>query len=199
MTSARPANAAAKLTNLLGRLQTHHPETYRHSQRVADLTLLLARQAQASDWPAETLRAAALLHDIGKLEIPPALLNKVRSLTCDERLRFQRHTLDGAALLSPVPGLALAQSVARNHHERWDGSGYPNGLRGPAIPLAARIVCLADVYDALRASRAYKSERTHREVLATMTQTHRQFDPHLLHLFLAAETMIHQFYDGASC
>jgi putative two-component system response regulator len=197
MTSATPTNTPGDRAGLLDRLALHHPETHQHCHRVARLSALFAHRLGHSIPMLDQLSAAGLLHDVGKLTIPAALLNQPRPLTGNERARLLCHTQNGAALIAPIAGTAVAQNVALCHHERWDGSGYPFGLEGAAIPLAARIVCLADVYDALRAPRAYKSGCTHREVLATMTHMHRQFDPQLLTQFLAMETAIARAYDSA--
>jgi putative two-component system response regulator len=197
MTSASPPTPATTTAELLARLVKHHADTHRHSLRVARLAVVLAENAGVALRLGDKLGEATQLHDIGKLAIPAALLNKTGGLSAGERTRFQRHTHDGAALLAPIAGAVLAQAIAQNHHERWDGSGYPAGLSGEAIPLGARLVALADVYDALRAARAYKDGRTHPEVLATMTRMNQQFDPNLLTVFLVKEAKIAQTYDKA--
>ena len=164
---------------------------------MARLAVVLAEKAGVTSRLGDKLGEAAQLHDIGKLAIPAALLSKSGGLSAGERTRFQRHTHDGAALLAPIAGTALAQTIAQNHHERWDGSGYPAGLSGEPIPLGARLVSLANVYDALRAPRAYKDGRTHPEVLATMTRMNQQFDPNLLTIFLTKEATVNQTYAEA--
>ncbi len=194
MTSVPPAMHPARLAAWLDRLAHHHDETCRHCGRVGRLAASLTRIAGADEALEAAILSAATLHDIGKLGIPAALLDHPLQLTEAERERFQRHTDDGAALLAAEPGGELAVIVAQSHHERWDGSGYPHGLSGAAIPLAARLTSIADVYDALRAPRAYKEGRTHPRVMATMAHMQQQFDPQLLAIFLEAEAEVERLF-----
>jgi putative nucleotidyltransferase with HDIG domain len=198
MTSATPSAEPKCFAPLLRRMAAHHAETRRHCHRVAALAALLAARLGPDAGAVESIRNAGLLHDIGKLAIPVALLDQPNHLTNSERACLQRHTQKGASLLARIGGQAVARDVALSHHEHWDGSGYPFGLQGQAIPLAARIVSLANVYDALRSRRAYKEGRTHREVLATMINMHRQFDPQLLTQFLAMEASVARAYEKAA-
>ncbi|HYR61945.1 MAG TPA: HD domain-containing phosphohydrolase [Actinomycetota bacterium] len=133
-------------------------ETGEHTQRVG---VMAARIAEALGMPArdvEHIRLAAPLHDLGKIAIPDAILLKPGRLTPEEWSVMKSHTVLGAEILggSSAPVLLLAEEVARWHHERWDGTGYPAGLAGPAIPIAARVVAVADVFDALTHARPYK-------------------------------------------
>ena len=140
--------------------------------------------------------ATSPLHDIGKVGIPDAIRGKTDRLTPAEFEIMKSHATLGAetlgAALQEFPGakfLSMAREIALCHHERWDGSGYPAGLLGPAIPLSARIVALADVYDALRSARAYKDPQRHEQARQTIlagSGTH--FDPDVVFAFLAAET-----------
>ena len=128
------------------------------------------------------------MHDIGKIGIPDAILRKPGKLTPEEYAIMQTHTVLGARMLagSDSPMLKMAEQIALNHHERWDGRGYPNGLAGYAIPESARIMAIVDVYDALAHDRVYRPALPTEEVLATMQQgegTH--FDPLLLTLFFS--------------
>jgi putative two-component system response regulator len=136
-------------------------ETSEHNQRVG---ILAARLAEAIGWTAEDaglLRRAAALHDIGKIGIPDALLRKPGALTEGETRVMRTHTSIGARILggSQVPLLQLAETVAKSHHERWDGSGYPRGLQGRDIPVAGRIVAVADAFDAMTNDRPYRPAR----------------------------------------
>lgn len=141
----------------------------------------------------DTLARAAALHDVGKVGIPDAILLKPGKLTEAEFAVMKSHTEMGAELLEGLikdygryTMIAMGAEVARCHHEKWDGSGYPAGLKGREIPLSARIVAIADVYDALTSRRVYKDAWTHEETARAMKQdAGRHFDPELLEIFLA--------------
>src|ERR1700683_1768134 len=140
----------------------------------------------------DALQCCAPLHDIGKVGLPDYILLKPGKVTSDERVLMQAHTQIGADLLSEVArqhgsALAFLQTaidICRHHHERYDGTGYPNQLAGTAIPLSARLVSLGDVYDALRSRRVYKPALSHVAALQVMTQAPGQFDPALLQVFI---------------
>jgi response regulator RpfG family c-di-GMP phosphodiesterase len=140
------------------------------------------------------LEDAAPLHDIGKVGVPDHILNKPDKLTDDERLEMQKHTLHGAETLAAVAAsyhfatgfLTMAIDIARSHHEHFDGHGYPDGLSGEDIPLAARILTIADVYDAMRSIRSYKNPFSHHEVVHHIQSlAHSKFDPALIDVFLS--------------
>jgi len=136
------------------------------------------------------LRRAAPLHDIGKVSIPDAVLLKPARLTEAEMDIVRRHTTAGAAILagSASPVLQMAEEIALTHHERWDGLGYPAGLRGRDIPLAGRIVAVADVFDALISERPYKDAwPVERAVAEIAAQAGRHFDPGVVAAFLAVQ------------
>lgn len=155
-------------------------ETGQHAQRVGALAHHLAVALGLPSDEATRLRLAAPLHDIGKVGIPDAILRKTGPLTADERTLIERHTIIGARILehSQVPVLQLGEIIARSHHERWDGTGYPDRLAEEAIPLAGRIVAVADTFDVMTHDRPY---RTRQSVAAAMAeiQAHSgtQFDP----------------------
>jgi putative two-component system response regulator len=137
---------------------------------------------------------SAPLHDIGKVGIPDSVLLKPGKLTAEEWVVMKTHSKLGADAIAraeadahePVKFLAYAKDIALRHHERWDGSGYPDGLAGEAIPLAARLMALADVFDALISRRVYKAPMPIDQVRSVMAaERARQFDPDLLDLFLA--------------
>jgi putative two-component system response regulator len=145
--------------SLCGAWDLRHVETGAHVRRIAAYSEVLASAVDMSSHDALQLGHAALLHDIGKIAIPDAILTKPGRLTEQEFEIMKRHTTEGARLLSGVehPLLQRAAVVALRHHERWNGSGYPDGLRGDACPLDARIVAVVDVYDALGHARCYKT------------------------------------------
>jgi putative two-component system response regulator len=153
---------------------------------VGDLAADLAlRLAQSPLW-AEQLRRAARLHDIGKLGISERILHNPGPLTPDDRREVQRHTEIGAQILggSTLPLVQLAAEVAVAHHERWDGSGYPAGLAGTDIPLSARIVAVADVYDALVSRRTHRGPWSHEEAARyIVAQAGTKFDPGVVAAF----------------
>jgi HD-GYP domain-containing protein (c-di-GMP phosphodiesterase class II) len=163
-------------------------QTGRHTRRVGDLS---ADIGTALGMPAEQLdllREAAPLHDVGKIGVPDSILLKPSRLTDDEFERMKTHTTLGARMLAGGRGLPLldmAEEIAVTHHERWDGSGYPAGLAGPAIPLVGRIVAVADVFDALTHSRPYKDAWSVPDTVAEITaQAGHQFDPAVVEAFL---------------
>lgn len=164
-------------------------DTGQHTQRVGATA---ARVAAALGLPAGEVRLierAALLHDVGKIGIPDHILLKPGTLTPGEFALMQTHATTGAAILggSSHPLLQRAEAIALSHHERWDGTGYPRGLTGAAIPLAGRIVAVADVFDALTHARPYKPAWPVSEALAELVrQAGRQFDPQVVHAFMQA-------------
>jgi putative two-component system response regulator len=133
-------------------------ETGAHIQRVSMYSEILARQLGMPAAWCQTVLFAAPMHDVGKLGVPDAILQKPGPLTPEERASMQRHAVIGAQILSgsPSPLLQTAERIALTHHERWDGRGYPNGLSGAAIPIEGRITSVADVFDALTSARPYK-------------------------------------------
>lgn len=158
-------------------------ETGEHNNRVAALTTQLALGLGLDNEEAELMGRAALLHDVGKIGISDTILLKKGPLTDDERLLMQSHTVTGGMILrgSRSPLLRMAERIATSHHERWDGSGYPAGLERDVIPLAGRIVAVADVYDALTHERPYKHAWTSEEALQHIRgQAGKHFDPNVV-------------------
>lgn len=177
--------------NMLGvALEARDFETQGHTQRVQGLARRMGEALHLSDAQLTALRRGAALHDIGKLCIPDAVLLKPGRLTPEERLVVERHAPLGAALVARIPFLEPeAQQVVRHHHERWDGSGYPDRLAGTQTPLLARLFALCDVYDALTSERPYKGAMGHDEALAVLREgSGTQFDPELLELFCRVVT-----------
>jgi PAS domain S-box-containing protein len=160
-------------------------ETEGHTQRVTEMTLRLARAFGVSDEQLVHIQRGALLHDIGKMGIPDSILLKPEALTDAEWAIMRQHPIYAYELLSPIAYLHPALDIPYSHHEKWDGSGYPRGLKGAEIPLAARLFAIVDVWDALRSDRPYRkawSEARVREHLRASAGTH--FDPHVVELFL---------------
>jgi HD-GYP domain-containing protein (c-di-GMP phosphodiesterase class II) len=173
---------------LITAAQWSDEETGMHIRRTGLLSEVLARATSWYGDDLETIRQAAPLHDIGKIGIPDTILRKPGKLTPEEFEVMKTHTRIGADILagSNVPMLQMAREIALNHHERWDGKGYPRGIAGKAIPESARIVTIVDVYDALSHDRVYRPALPEAEVLAIMQQgSGTQFDPLLMtHFFL---------------
>src|SRR5262245_1645938 len=148
------------------------------TQRVTEMALRLARALNVSADQLPHLRRGGMLHDIGKMAIPDAILQKAGPLTPDERVIMQKHAEYAGELLGPIEFLRPALDVPLAHHEWWNGQGYPRGLKGEEIPLLARIFAVADVYDAITSERPYAAAESHEAALAFITaQSGRQFDP----------------------
>jgi len=165
-------------------LELRDQETEGHSQRVTNLTLALAKQFQFDPAGLVHLRRGAILHDIGKMGIPDAILRKPGPLTDEEWVVMRKHPQYAYDMLSSIEYLRPALGIPYCHHEKWDGSGYPRGLQGEEIPLAARIFAVADVWDALRADRVYRRGWPEERVLAFIQeQTGTHFDPQVVEKF----------------
>ena len=161
-------------------------ETEGHSRRVTEMTLRLCRALGMGDDELVHVRRGALLHDIGKIGIPDAILLKPSELTDEERAVIRRHPRYALEMLSPIAFLRPALDIPHCHHERWDGAGYPNGLRGEEIPLAARAFAAVDIWDALRSDRPYRPGWPMGRVLEhlrSLAGTH--LDPRVVETFLA--------------
>jgi len=167
-------------------LDLRDKETEGHSQRVTTMTLRLARAVGIDDAQLTHVRRGALLHDIGKLGVPDSILLKPGPLTDEEWAIMRQHPVYAYDLLYPIAYLRPALDIPRWHHERWDGTGYPHGLKAEQIPLAARLFAVADVVDALRSDRPYRpawSEARVREHIRTAAGSH--FDPQAVQAFLS--------------
>jgi response regulator RpfG family c-di-GMP phosphodiesterase len=166
-------------------LDLRDKETEGHSRRVTDLTVRLARQMGVSEKDIIDVRRGALLHDIGKMGVPDTVLFKPGALNDDEWVLMRKHPEYAYRMLAPIAYLRGALDIPYCHHEKWDGSGYPRGLKGDEIPLAARLFAVVDVWDALRSDRPYRPawpEAKVRENLLELKGTH--FDPRVVDLFL---------------
>jgi putative nucleotidyltransferase with HDIG domain len=156
-----------------------------HTQRVTDYSLLLAQELQLSDTDMYHLRIGAPLHDIGKIGIDDAVLRKHERLTPEEYELMKSHTVKGAAILETIPDMEEVIPIVRNHHERWDGTGYPDRLAGDKIARLARLVAIADAFDAMTTDRPYRIGLTVEEAFAQIARgAGTQFDPVFVEAFL---------------
>jgi putative nucleotidyltransferase with HDIG domain len=160
-----PQARAEALRDLARLLEARDAYTHGHSQRVARHALRIARALHVPDAEAGRIWTAATLHDVGKLYTPREILNKPGRLTDEEFDVIKRHSVDGAGMLADVEGDPEMVAIVRSHHERLDGHGYPDGLAGDAIPLGARIIAVADTFDALTSTRSYRPAATHKRAL----------------------------------
>ena len=166
-------------------VEAKDPYTRRHSDQVAHYARHLGRAAGLAEDLVESIRTAALLHDVGKIGIPDHILTKPGRLTRKEFAHVRRHPTLGFQILQNISVFSAEAKLVRHHHENWDGSGYPDGLRAEAIPLVARIVRLADVFDALASRRPYKEPWPPEQVVQAIKDgTGTQFDPALVEAFL---------------
>lgn len=160
-------------------------ETEGHTLRVTEMTLRLARAMNISDLELMHIRRGALLHDIGKIGVPDAILSKPGPLTEEEHEIMRLHPTHAYEMLSPIAFLRPALDIPYCHHERWDGTGYPRGLRGEHVPPAARIFAVADVWDALSSDRPYHAAWAPdkvREYVRTQSESH--FDPDVVRIIM---------------
>jgi putative nucleotidyltransferase with HDIG domain len=163
--------------------------TQGHCERVAFFACVLADTMGMDSRSLFWFRLGALLHDIGKIIVPTEVLNKAGELSQEEWAIMKRHPEAGLELVADIDFPGDVRAIIRNHHERWDGTGYPDGLAGEEIPFAARILCVADVYDALTTARSYRDSLSHARAVEVMRGSPGQFDPKLLEAFLGwAET-----------
>jgi putative two-component system response regulator len=213
---AESVNARNTLIFALAKLaESRDSDTGLHLERIAAYSRVLAEQMRATipeltdEWMLN-LQLASSLHDIGKVGIPDAVLLKAGKLTPEERLVIEKHPGIGAdalnAILARQPGdelLRMARNIAASHHERWDGNGYPGKLKAEEIPLEARIVSVADVYDALTSKRVYKPAMPHEEAVKMIVGGRgTQFDPLVVEALERCEVVFHlagkQFHDEES-
>ncbi len=160
-------------------------ETEGHTQRVTELTLKVAKKLGFADEDLVHIRRGALLHDMGKMAIPDEILQKPGPLNETEWEKMRRHPLYAHEMLSPITYLHPALDIPFSHHERWDGSGYPRGLKGRDIPLTARLFAVVDVWDALSTDRPYRKRLPRDEVIKYLTEKSGVlFDPELVQVFL---------------
>ena len=172
------------LRALTAALETRDSETHGHSERVVNFSLRLGREIGLGSEQMRSLEFGSLLHDIGKIGVPDAILRKPASLTEAEWMTMREHPLHGQKILRGIEFLSGAARVVAQHHERWDGSGYPLGLRGDEIDLNARIFAVADAFDAMISDRVYRRGRSYEEASAELDAfAGRQFDPAVVEAF----------------
>jgi putative nucleotidyltransferase with HDIG domain len=173
------------MRNLIVATETKDAYTAGHNYRVAMYGLQLA---QAMNLDAEMLRAlvrGGLIHDVGKIQVPGHILNKPGKLDSEERIVIEQHPMTGYEMCNYIGFMNEELAVIRHHHEKWDGTGYPDKLKGPSIPLLARILAIADVYDALTSRRAYREPWPQEKALQVIVEgsgTH--FDPECVSSFV---------------
>jgi PAS domain S-box-containing protein len=165
-------------------LDLRDQETEGHTQRVTEMTMLLARAQHISETEQTHIRRGALLHDIGKMGVPDAILRKPGALTPAEWELMRQHPAYAYQVLAPIAFLRAALDIPYCHHEKWDGTGYPRGLRGEQIPLAARLFAIADVWDALTSDRPYRAAWSPDQARAYIReQSGKHFDPQVVEIF----------------
>jgi response regulator RpfG family c-di-GMP phosphodiesterase len=173
------------LKALTAALETRDQETHGHSERVVNFSLRLGRELGLGEKQMRSLEFGSLLHDIGKIGVPDAILRKPARLTEEEWVKMREHPLHGSEILEGIDFLKGAARVVAQHHEKWDGSGYPLGLRGEQIDLNARIFAVADAFDAITSDRVYRRGRPYEAAVDELTHcagTH--FDPRVVEAFV---------------
>jgi diguanylate cyclase (GGDEF)-like protein len=184
--SGRPSAVREQTRDVLLRIMhAKQPDLPEHSSGVAHLAIQVGRRLGMTAEQIDELARAAELHDIGKVGLPDAILDKPGALDSDEWEFVRRHTILGERILSAAPALRPVASIVRASHERWDGRGYPDRLAGEEIPLAARIVAVCDAYEAITGDRCYRQARSGEVARRELTrEAGRQFDPHVVAAFL---------------
>jgi HD-GYP domain-containing protein (c-di-GMP phosphodiesterase class II) len=169
-------------------------ETEQHSQRLDRLALELAQRADLPGHRRNDLRLLAQFHDIGKIGVPDKVLLKPGPLSPEESKEMERHSEIGHRIATVIPELQPIAEFILKHHERWDGKGYPMGLKGEQIPLEDRILSIVDAFDAMTSDRPYRKAMTADEAFAELRKCQGiQFDPILVELFLAMSTEVENF------
>lgn len=180
----RSAGPGRVLQALVTALRVRDAETYEHSERVVGFSLRLGRELSLARSEMESLGVGAFLHDIGKISVPDAILNKPGKLTAAEWIRMRNHPLYGQQILNGIDFLVAAGRVVGQHHEKWDGSGYPAGLAGKEIDLNARIFAVADAFDAMTSDRVYRAGSSYEKAAAELSRGAGQhFDPMVVEAF----------------
>lgn len=179
-----PEERVGRLRTLTAALEASDPYTHGHSRRVARYSATIAKALHLEPEEVTRIHTAAAVHDVGKLKTPASVLRKPGRLTDEEFEVIKRHAADGAKMVAALEDPELTRSV-RHHHERIDGSGYPDGLEGERIPLGARIIAVADTFDAIASTRPYRPGRTHREALTVLSgEAGEHLDPNAVRAFV---------------
>lgn len=177
----------ASLRSIAEAVDAHDVYANGHFKRVANVAVKIGKKLNMSEKELRSLETAALFHDIGMIWVPHHILMKEQPLTADEQAAIRRHTVQGAELLDSAKSLKDEGVAVLHHHERFDGTGYPYGLKGLAIPLAARVLAVADAFDAMTSERPYRCALLMREALEELySNAGGQFDPHVVEAFLNA-------------
>jgi putative nucleotidyltransferase with HDIG domain len=172
------------LQALTAALETRDAETHGHSERVVTFSLRLGREYGLSGPEMKALEFGSLLHDIGKIGVPDAILRKPAKLTEEEWVRMREHPMHGQQILRGIKFLEGAAKVVAQHHEKWDGSGYPLGLKTEEIDICARIFSVADAFDAITSDRVYRQGRPYEAAAQELEEwSNRQFDPKVVEAF----------------
>lgn len=173
------------LFSLARSIESKDPYTHGHCERLADYSVRLAERVGLSDEQITALRRAGIVHDIGKVAVPDAILLKPGRLTEQEWEIIRQHPIVGERICAPLKSFRLVLPVIRHHHEKYDGTGYPDGLRGEAIPVEARVLQIVDVFDALTTERPYKKAFSALDALQTMQEEVAKcwWDPKIFHQF----------------
>ena len=167
-------------------IEAKDPYTEGHVERVASYALILGKEARLAPWELQALRKAAILHDVGKIGVDESILLKPGSLTEEEFNQLKTHSVIGERICRPLGQNRLILEVIRHHHERYDGKGYPDGLAGEDIPIAARIMAVVDAYDALTSDRPYRARRSQEQAVEILKQeAGKQFDPKIATAFIS--------------
>lgn len=172
------------LKALTAALETRDAETHGHSERVVTFSMRLGRECGLTNSQMKALEFGSLLHDIGKIGVPDAILRKPAKLTDEEWIRMREHPMHGQQILRGIKFLEGAARVVAQHHEKWDGSGYPLGLKSEDIDICARIFSVADAFDAITSDRVYRQGRSYDAAAAELNEwSGRQFDPKVVEAF----------------
>lgn len=171
---------------LAAAIDAKDPYTKGHSERVSETSVTLAQELNLSDRDIENIEYTALLHDIGKIGIADNILGKESKLTNKEFDKIKEHTVMGAKIIEPVDFLKNSYKAIYHHHERYNGKGYPDGIKSEDIPILARIIAVADAYDAMGSDRPYRKKLSHNKILKELKeQSGQQFDPEVVKAFIS--------------
>jgi putative two-component system response regulator len=182
---SRLENVQDVLVSLASAVEAKDPTTEHHCSRLAHAAVAVARSLELAEEMVEAIGYGAVLHDVGKIGIAEGILLKDQPLTEEEWIEMRKHPIIGATIIEPLQIGRLAAPIVRHHHERWDGKGYPHGLRGESIPVGARIVAVADAFDAMTHDRPYRVSLSVEEAVEELVAGRgRQFDGDVVTLFV---------------
>jgi HD-GYP domain-containing protein (c-di-GMP phosphodiesterase class II) len=185
------------MTSLAYALDAKDGYTAGHSQRVSEIAVAVAIELELPQTEIEQVRLAGMVHDIGKIGIDGSILHKPGNLEMDERQEMEKHPAIGERILAPVVEDNSILIMVRNHHERWDGGGYPDGLSGESIPVGARIMALADTFDAMTSERPYRIANSVEFAIGEINRcAGTQFDPKVVEAFLKARHIFAEAVDS---